>query len=184
MLVSDTRVSCILYLALLCRKSGIWPYSVFLRLQMISTYIRIMTNKNPQERSRLLDMLMEVLQFLVVPETCYHSYIERYFEHGHWATLPKQNCGNMCSFCLNETSSFTGIFNRLQVVDVLTTCVDGKLYVGTDIVKKAIKTARKRIFQSNPSGGDTSPIHALLLQMVARNILKIIFSRALRPVFR
>jgi hypothetical protein len=40
MLVSDTRVSCILYLALLCRKSGVWPYSVFLRLQMSLSWWR------------------------------------------------------------------------------------------------------------------------------------------------
>jgi hypothetical protein len=62
---------------------------------LVSTYIRIMTNKNARERSRLLDMLMEVVHFLVVPETCYHSFIENYFEHGEWAAAPKQDCGAM-----------------------------------------------------------------------------------------
>jgi superfamily II DNA helicase RecQ len=70
---------------------------------LLSTYIRIMSNEDATERSRLLDMLMEVLQFLVVPETCYHSFIEKYFEHGDFAAAEKPDCGNMCSACLKET---------------------------------------------------------------------------------
>ena len=53
---------------------------------VISGYIRIMKNDNAEERSKLLDTFLEVIKFLLVPVTCYHSFIENYFE---WDEKPK-----------------------------------------------------------------------------------------------
>jgi hypothetical protein len=117
---------------------------------------------------------MEVVQFLVMPEICYHSYIELYFEHGEQNDASKQDCGNMCSACLNETKHFTGVFFRKQVVDVLSRSFIGKVGVEPDALKKALKMAKSRIFHpGHVPGNNTSQIHALLLQLVARNILTI-----------
>jgi hypothetical protein len=133
-----------------------------------------MTNKDARERARLLRNLMEVVQFLVMPETCYHSYIERYFEHGEWNDAPKHGCGSMCSACLNETKQFTGAFFRKQVIDVLSRTFFGKVGVAPDALKNALKLAKSRIFHpGHVPGTNTSQIHALLLQLVARNIITI-----------
>jgi superfamily II DNA helicase RecQ len=141
---------------------------------LLSTYIRIMSNKDATERSRLLDMLMEVLQFLVVPDTCYHSFVEQYFEHGDIASTEKADCGNMCSACLKETTGFTGTFYCSQLISVLSNTLLNKPHVGPDSLKNAIKLAKRKIFHpGHVPGSNTAPIHALLLQMVAKNILKI-----------
>jgi hypothetical protein len=134
---------------------------------LLSTYIRIMSNEDATERSRLLDMLMEVLQFLVVPAQCYHSFIEKYFEHGNFAAADKPDCGNMCSACLKETSGFTGMFYRNQLISVLSNTLLNKPHVAPDSVKNAIKLAKRKIFHpGHVPGSSTSQIHALLLKAV------------------
>jgi superfamily II DNA helicase RecQ len=59
-------------------------YTIYLSFPcLLSTYARIMANPNSQERRRLEHDLCEVVAFLIVPQMCYHSFIETYFE---WET--------------------------------------------------------------------------------------------------
>jgi hypothetical protein len=83
-------------------------------------------------------------------------------------------CGNMCSACLKETEAFTGTFYCKQIITILTNTLLNKPNVGPDSVRNAFKLSKRKIFHpGHVPGNNTSPIHALLLQLVARNILKI-----------
>lgn len=59
-------------------------------------YVSIMTNVDPLERKTLFCQAKEVLQFLVLPTMCYHSFMEDYFKS---ESKQKTDCSDKCSFC-------------------------------------------------------------------------------------
>ena len=63
---------------------------------VISMYLRVMRTASTPERNTQLIAMYEVLKFLVTPDICYHSFIERYSEliDKH----DKQPCQSFCSF--------------------------------------------------------------------------------------
>jgi hypothetical protein len=66
------------------------------------------------------------------------------------------------------------MFYQNQLISVLSNTLLNKPHVAPDSVKNAIKLAKRKIFHpGHVPGSSTSQIHALLLQMVAKNILKI-----------
>lgn len=134
----------------------------------VSAFVRIMTSPEPSERKRLANQLLDVLCLLVIPTQCYHVSIERYFE---WDVNTPGTCNNMCSYCCGETKNLTGIFKRTQVEGVLTGVFSAQLSVTPDVLKKALKGARSKIFERAPKG--MGPFHALMLQLVANGIIKL-----------
>lgn len=134
----------------------------------VSAFVRIMTSEEANERKRLAHQLLDVLRILVIPDQCYHVAIERYFE---WDVHTEGVCNNMCSYCCGATSAFTGKFHRTQVEGVLTSVFSANLTVSPEIIKKAIRAARHKIFLIPTK--TMGPIHALMLQMVANGILNL-----------
>eukprot|EP00956_Cyclotella_meneghiniana_P031331 scaffold81936_cov56-Cyclotella_meneghiniana.AAC.2 len=134
----------------------------------VSSFVRLMTNDEYGERMRTVAALTEVLRFLIIPDRCYHSFIETYFE---WDSSAKVGCGDMCSFCKGHASGFTGVFKRMQVVGILTKQFREKLAVSGEDLKRALRDNKKTIFTVVPK--TMGPIHALLLQLIANGILNI-----------
>ena len=69
-----------------------------------SIFIRIMQVESATEQRLQLFAMEEVLKFLVTRTTCYHSFMETYFER---ESRPKTNCGEFCSYCLGTIDGFT-----------------------------------------------------------------------------
>ena len=85
----------------------------------ISIFVRIMQNDDGAQRQVQLRQLHEVLEFLLVPTTCFHSTIEHYFERRMEGD--KCNCGHYCSFCREEHHDYTGKIFKKGLLHVLLT---------------------------------------------------------------
>ena len=139
---------------------------------IVTAYIRIMQTETAAERTKLKEALMEVLKFLVVPEKCYHSFIEQHFE---WEPFPKQECETMCSKCCNECKDFTGLFYRRSVVTLLSSLFgQRRTPVSSSDLKKAFRNNKATIFHADHiPKTSVKQIHALLLQLVAKEIIQL-----------
>ena len=135
-----------------------------------SAFVRIMTSNSNEasERKRLAHQLLDVLRLLVIPTQCYHVAIERYFE---WDVHTDGNCDNMCSYCCGLTGGLTGQFKRRQFEQVLTGVFSAQLSISPDDLKKALRRAGSKIFNRTPK--NAGPVHALMLQLVANDIIKL-----------
>ncbi|KAL3793728.1 hypothetical protein ACHAWO_005411 [Cyclotella atomus] len=142
-------------------------YSVYVSFScLLTSYVRIMASPNAQERRRLTRDLLEVVSFLLVPEMCYHSFIELYFE---WETTAKQPCVNKCSYCTGACAAFTGSMKKGAIQNVLCEAILQNRNATPDSLKKAITQAKADIFHTVPKSA--APIHALLLQLYASKIV-------------
>ena len=56
----------------------------------VSLFIRVMTTKDVAERAKLFDAMHSAFCFLVLPDRCYHSFIESYFEVDN---IERPSCG-------------------------------------------------------------------------------------------
>ena len=115
-----------------------------------------------------------MLDLLVLPTECYHSAIERYFE---WETSEnKPNYPKHCSKCAGEIADATGRIKKVCWQSVLTKTINGTAG-GVDVASflKTLKGARQKLFHKNdmPRGRDTSQVHAVCLQMIAKGIITL-----------
>ena len=137
----------------------------------ISIFVRIMQNDDGAERQVQLRQLHEVLEFLLVPTTCFHSTIEHYFERRMEGD--KCNCGHYCSFCREEHHDYTGKIFKKGLLHVLLT----KLFSSTKAptcneLIKHLKSGKEKIFHAdNVPSRNTGPIHGLALQLLAKRII-------------
>eukprot|EP00804_Cyclotella_cryptica_P004679 CCRYP_018232-RA/>CCRYP_018232-RA protein AED:0.18 eAED:-0.09 QI:0/0/0/1/0/0/2/0/252 len=143
-------------------------YNLVQEMGHINRTQSIMTNSEANERKRLAKNLHDVLRLLVLPSRCYHIAIEQYFE---WDVHTPGVCGNMCSYCCGETKNLTGKIHMVQLEGVLTGTLIGKVSVTPGELKKAIKAARSKVFVE-PSK-QMGPIHAVMLQLLANDIVKL-----------
>ena len=137
----------------------------------ISIFVRIMQNKDSSERQVQLRQLHEVLEFLLVPSTCYHTIIEHYFERQ--SEGEKCHCGDQCSFCLDEHDDFTGKVNKKGLLHVLLTKVFSSTKAPNcpELIKQ-LKSHKAKIFHAdNVPSRNTGPIHGLALQLIAKRII-------------
>jgi len=105
-------------------------------------------------------------------ETCYHTFIETYFE---LEERPKVDCERFCSKCLGEVADFTGRVGKDQLVSFLSTNVlaPGKCPKPSDVIK-AMKEEKERLFHPEDVPNHLMfQIHALCLQLVAKGILAV-----------
>ena len=140
----------------------------------VSLYIRIHQNSDSTERKKQLVALHEVLDFLVTPTECYHSFIEKYFEYN--ADTEKEPCGLYCSFCRGLVPGFTGKFYKRQLVSFLSTSMFAGVARTTSCADfiKALKSKKEDIFHaSNVPNKKMGPIHALALQLLSRGIISV-----------
>ena len=106
--------------------------------------------------------------------TCFcHTFIEDYFEYK--TVTGKPDCEHYCSFCLGHVGNCTDPFHRVKLVSFLSTFVSGS----GDRPKfrafiKALKAKKKDTFQvGHVPNKFMGPIHALVLQLVAKGIIGI-----------
>ena len=107
---------------------------------------------------------------LVTPTTCYHSFIELYFELVPTDKLP---CQNNYSYSRGDTSQFTGKFKKKALQSLLSTKVlaNGKTPQYKSFVK-SLKENKTTIFHAdNIPGTKMGPIHALVLQLLGKGII-------------
>jgi superfamily II DNA helicase RecQ len=143
-------------------------YCVYLSfLCLMSTFVRIMTSSNAQERQRLQMDLHDVISFLLLPQMCYHSFIESYFE---WNEITKNPCLDQCSYCTGATAQFTGVMKRAAIENVLCQSVLQNRNATPDSVKKDLTKHKADIFEVVPKS--SGPIHALLLQLYASKMIR------------
>lgn len=140
----------------------------------VSLYIQIKQNQDSTERDQQLIALYEVLDFLVVPKECCHSFIEKYFEYN--ADTKKEPCGQYCSYCLGLVPGFTDKFLKPRLVSFLSTNVfaRGKHTTSCTNFIKALKAKKEDIFHpSNVPNKKMGLIHALALQLLSKGIITI-----------
>ena len=137
----------------------------------VSLFIRIMQNADATERSVQLSQLAEVIQFLIVPSKCYHSFIEDYFER--YDQPAKTGCRSYCSFCLDENDDFTGKVFKKSILHVLLTKLFGKGNAPTcSELISALKAGKDKIFHpDNMPNKNVGQIHGLALQLLAKGII-------------
>ena len=63
---------------------------------LVTMFIRIKQGESNKEQSIQRVALFEVLEFLVIPDECYHSYLEHYFEVV--TDDNKEPCGEFCTY--------------------------------------------------------------------------------------
>ena len=84
----------------------------------VSLFVRMMSCDSVDERRIQLAQLHEVLIFLLLPEVCYHTAMERKFE---WTTdAGKSGCAHYCSHCRGDVKKFTKRVNREGLQSLLT----------------------------------------------------------------
>ena len=119
---------------------------------------------------------MDVLRFLGTPSNCYHSFIEAYFEEDF--ETAREPCTDFCSYWEGDMATFTGKFYKVKLKSPLTTTIyDSTNKPHYSTIKKAIKDKKNIIFhKKDVPGTKTGPIHALMLQLVARGIIEMAVS--------
>lgn len=142
----------------------------------ISIFVRIMKNTDADERKVQLRQLHEVLEFLLVPSTCYHTTIENYFERR--IEGEKCDCEKYCTFCREEHDDFTGKVHKKGLLHVLLTKVfsSSKAPTCAEVIK-VLKSGKEKIFHAdNVPSRNTGPIHGLVLQLLAKRIIGLTVS--------
>ena len=98
---------------------GVNTYEVHLDFDsFVSIFLRIMQNKDKAERTRLMKEVLIVLRFLLVPTTCYHTFIENSFERA--PSQSKSNCETCCFLCRGEIAKLTGRIQKKNLILYLT----------------------------------------------------------------
>ena len=116
----------------------------------------------------------EVLQFLVTPETCYHSFMETYFER---ESRPKTECGQFCSYCLGQIKGFTKRVYKKKLISLISAKLLNSTKVTCKAFVNALKSEKQTIFhEKDVSGKKMFQIHALGLQLVAKGIIALSIS--------
>jgi len=88
-------------------KPGADSYEVHVSFDsFMSLYLRIMKGEDGNKIGRQLIALYEAVQFLLTPDTCYHSFIESYFEPEE---RPKSDCERFCWKCLGKFQTSPGV---------------------------------------------------------------------------
>jgi hypothetical protein len=112
-----------------------------------------------------------VLRFLLSPDKCFHSFIETFFEEGHFGT--KEACGDYCSFWNGEVGEMMGVFKKRALLSLLTTEFE------IDFKPPHWRRFLSMLGKQKPLlWGDKVPkhmaaVHALVLQLIARQIIAI-----------
>mmetsp|Transcript_15257 Transcript_15257/g.32285 ORF Transcript_15257/g.32285 Transcript_15257/m.32285 type:complete len:390 (+) Transcript_15257:1064-2233(+) len=138
-----------------------------------SLFIRCMRVKSPSERRIQLMNIHRVLRFLVTPDECYHTHIERYFEEDSFVS--RGDCGDFCSYCKGDIESLTGLFSRKLLISVLTTEVfeNGKPPLFKYFMKK-LKEHKEAFFHvDHVPNLKMRSLHALCLQLIAKGIVQL-----------
>ena len=116
---------------------------------------------------------MQVLTFLLLPKKCYHSFVASYFE---FEPADKKSDYQCCTFCREDHLHFTGVFKKDGLREVLTDEVlikrGGK--VNWREFKKILKSKQTKVFKDGHAPGHAAgPIHALVMQLLSRGMLKM-----------
>ena len=147
-------------------------YKVYMSFPcLVSTFSRIMTSPDANERTQLVKGLHDVLRLLIVSTQCYDSQIENHF---NWEDRNLSPCNSMCSYCLRHCSNFTRLVVRKQIESVLCMALLQNKKATPDSLQNAITKHKSLIFESTISSA--GPIHALLLQLYANGIFKLYIS--------
>ena len=130
----------------------------------ISIYVHIVQCPNTNERKVQLSQLHKVLQALVTPNVCFHTFIEEYFE---WeAQTTKTSCGLYCSKCLSKVPNLAKRVSKNGVISFLAMKVFAAGENPTcSIFKKGMKADMNIIFHPEdvPKDKNMGQIHALAL---------------------
>jgi hypothetical protein len=154
-------------------------YHIFVSFALyISLYMRIMKEKELSERNIQLGELMEVLRFLMLPNSCYHLTLESYFGH---PTLVQPRlpcgrlltCGNRCTYCRKDHLHFSTPFHKSKLVHYLSTKVFLQGPSGVSKMIKLLGDNKKVYFPTGYSGLPQGKIHGLVLQLIAAGIVSI-----------
>lgn len=133
---------------------------------VVSLYVRIMRNEDPNERDWQVEQMLDVFWFLVVPSDCYHTLLEDYFEVTR--TENKPQCQQYCSKCLGHVPTYTKRFHRDVVITLLTEKVFSAATrpIFSSFIK-SLKAKKHDIFYSEDiPKTKMGPIHALALQLI------------------
>ena len=115
--------------------------------------------------------MMEVLKLLLIPNTCYHTALENFFEVKPEPNKP--NCGRFCSYCGGTTSKFTGLFYRRQLMSILATKVNRQSKVTPSQFMKTLKASKSLFHPKHKPSKETGtkPYHGLVMQLIASGII-------------
>ena len=135
----------------------------------VSSFIRIMASGDGAERTVAYSSLLVVVQFLMTPDMCYHSFVETYFE---WTHGCKQPCLSMCSYCNGDCKQVTGLVYRSKLTSFISQLFQKNQSLTASKLKKAMKERKTVLWHPDflPKAS-MKPIHALLLQLIATDSL-------------
>ena len=140
---------------------------------LVTMFIRIKQGESDKERSIQLVALFEVLEFLVIPDECYHSYLEHYFEVVK--DNNKEPCEHFCTYCKKDHLQFTGLFYSAKLLKILTAAIlnkGGNLHWREFI--KVLKVNKTDYFHEDDVPVKLmGPIHALAMQLLAKGIVQL-----------
>ena len=76
-------------------------------------FLRIFKQKTKTIRKKQMSDLLTLLNFVLLPQECYHSFLENFFEprDEDGDEVMREACGDMCSYCTNEYFGFTEQFS-------------------------------------------------------------------------
>ena len=136
--------------------------------------IRIQQVTLQKERGTQLVALFEVLEGIVIPTECMHSFFKYKFEVEYDAN--KSGCGEFCTFCRNEHLLYTGRFYLQKLKGVLAREVmvkhGGKMH--WTAFKKVLKVYQKKYFVTGDMPGSAmGPIHGLIFQLLVKGAVEL-----------
>ena len=116
-----------------------------------------------------LEQLEELVGLLILPTTCYHTWIEEYFE---WSNCKKEtNCIQFCSCWFGEVKHFTKRVSKDGLILLLSTQMNiSNTALSVNELLKLLKTSKDLIFHNDniPKTNQMSQVHALALQMFGK----------------
>jgi len=151
----------------------------------ISLWCWVKAEQNQLLQQRLMDDLMDLLNFLVLPTSCYHDAIEKHFENpSTYESDP--SCDGNCSYCYGSINNICGgTVSKTQITTLLTTQITTLLT--THVFDKGSVSALSLITMlMAPKNRRTKDAiwrgkknimpghaHALILMLIASNIIRL-----------
>jgi len=89
---------------------GEHQYLMFLFSHLVMNgFLRIFQQKTKTIREKQQFDLLTLLTFVLLPQECYHSFLENLFEpcDEDGDEVMSEGCGGMCAYCTNEYFGFT-----------------------------------------------------------------------------
>jgi len=147
----------------------------------VTTFLTLWLRSQRQTKKKVRDrhekQLFDWLKAIILPEKCYHEYIEEYFENP--ATYKSRGpCGDQCSFCDGSFRKFSGAVSKPQLMCALQANIFDRGSVPADkfvsyLTDKKNQNKLRKTIWGEGIGVVSGQIHGLVLMLFASKLVTL-----------